>query len=115
MNILYLDLFSGISGDMFIGALLDLGLDFSKLKEELGKLNLEGYHLHSGRSHKGSIAGTKFDVHLGDHHHHHEATEAAHAHSHQHPHTHEHEHSHHHGHADHAGHSHDDQRTFLEI
>ncbi|HTL15690.1 MAG TPA: nickel insertion protein, partial [Patescibacteria group bacterium] len=46
MKTLYLDLFSGISGDMFIGALLDLGLDPARLEEQLRNLKLEGYHLH---------------------------------------------------------------------
>ena len=35
MSILYLDCFAGISGDMFVGALLDAGLDFDHLREEL--------------------------------------------------------------------------------
>ena len=42
MNILYLECFSGISGDMFISALLDLGLDIKVLQKELAKLNLKG-------------------------------------------------------------------------
>jgi uncharacterized protein (DUF111 family) len=42
---LYLDIFSGISGDMFIGAMLDLGVDFQKLQDEIAKLNVEGYAL----------------------------------------------------------------------
>ncbi len=115
MQILYLDLFSGISGDMFIGALLDLGLDPQKFDQELSKLKLEGYHLHVARSQKGSIAGTKFDVHVeddDDHHHHHDNHE-------DHDHTHEHEDEHGHGHAhphSHShSHSHDQQRTFTQI
>jgi uncharacterized protein (DUF111 family) len=45
MKTLYFDCFSGISGDMIIGALLDLGLDFNYLKREIGKLNLNGYQI----------------------------------------------------------------------
>lgn len=61
-RILYLDPFSGISGDMLVGALLDLGLDLARLQHELGKLNLKGYRLSSKQVMRGMIAGTKFDV-----------------------------------------------------
>jgi uncharacterized protein (TIGR00299 family) protein len=73
MKTLYLDIFSGISGDMFIGALIDLGADARRLERELKKLKLGGYHLHVARRQKSGIAGVKFDVHLADaHEHHHE-------------------------------------------
>jgi uncharacterized protein (TIGR00299 family) protein len=85
MKTLYLDIFSGISGDMFIGALIDLGVDARKLERELKKLKLGGYHLHVARQQKSGIAGVKFDVHLAD----------AHVHHHGH-HHHEHAHDHHH-------------------
>ncbi|AVK61581.1 lactate racemization operon protein [Lactobacillus sp. CBA3605] len=62
MRILYLDAFSGISGDMFLGALLDLGLDFEALKTELAKLPVTGYTLTHVRQAKSSIYGTSFDV-----------------------------------------------------
>lgn len=71
MKTLYLDIFSGISGDMFIGALLDLGVSFEQLRNELLKLKVDGYHLHVERKEKAAIFGTKFDVHLHDGHHHH--------------------------------------------
>jgi uncharacterized protein (TIGR00299 family) protein len=91
MKILYLDLVSGIAGDMFIAALLDLGLDASRLERELKKLKLDGYHLHISRQRKSSIAGVKFDVHLeADHHHDH-----GHEHGHDHHHGPGHEHEHH--------------------
>ena len=105
MKILYLDLISGIAGDMFIAALLDLGVDAAKLERELKKLKLDGWHLHISRGQKSAIAGVKFDVHLAhDHEHHH----------HEHPHEHEHSHEHHHGHAQ-EEHEHDDQRNFAGI
>jgi pyridinium-3,5-bisthiocarboxylic acid mononucleotide nickel chelatase len=118
MKTLYLDIFSGISGDMLIGALIDLGVDAHKLEHELEKLGLEGYHLHVRRGEKANIAGVKFDVHLSHEHghshghghdhghsHHHEA-----AHDHSHSHAHSHEHGHHHEHEEHDqhhSHSHD--------
>jgi uncharacterized protein (TIGR00299 family) protein len=64
MKILYLDIFSGIAGDMFVGALLDLGVDFHELERELKKLNVDGYHLHVSREQRSSISGCKFEVHL---------------------------------------------------
>jgi uncharacterized protein (TIGR00299 family) protein len=100
MKILYLDLFSGIAGDMFIAALLDLGVDARQLERELKKLKLDGYHLHISRQQKSAIVGVKFDVHL--------APEPDHKHAHDHGHQH-HEHEHHHDH------SHDDSRNFSEI
>ena len=79
MKTLYLDIFSGISGDMFIGALIDLGADARKLEHELQKLKLDGYHLHVTRKQKSGIEGVKFDVHLADaceHHHEHDSHHA---------------------------------------
>lgn len=70
MKTLYLDLFSGISGDMFLGALIDLGVDVTRLERELKKLKLEGYHLHATRQRHSDIAGVRFEVHLTDGHHH---------------------------------------------
>ncbi len=91
MKTLYLDLFSGISGDMFIGALLDLGLDFAQLQRELQNLRLQGYHLHAQPESKGSIHGTRFDVHLdSDHAHQHAPGLLSHAHTHAPDHSHVH-------------------------
>src|ERR1051326_7363043 len=70
MSIIYLDIFSGISGDMFLGALLDLGVDFAPFQRELGKLRLKEYHLHVSRQKRSGIEGVKFDVHLQSEHHH---------------------------------------------
>jgi uncharacterized protein (TIGR00299 family) protein len=112
MKTLYLDIFSGISGDMFVGALLDLGVDARRLERELKKLKLDGYHLHVARGQKSGIAGVKFDVHLApDHEHHHD-----HGREHEHPHaTRNTQHArHHHGEHDHGPHHHD-QRTFADI
>jgi hypothetical protein len=113
MKTLYLDIFSGISGDMLIGALIDLGADAHKLERELKKLKLDGYHLHVARKQKSGIEGVKFDVHLADAHEHgHEHGQHHHDHVHDHGHGHEH---HHHGHDEEHEHQHDDSRTFAEI
>lgn len=93
MKTLYLDIFSGISGDMFLGAMLDLGVALAELERELGKLNVGGYHLHAGRRQNASITGVKFEVHIeGDHGHEHE-----HGHGGAHEHHQGHPHEHHHG------------------
>jgi len=64
MKTLYLDLFSGISGDMFIGALLDLGVPLTELEQGLARLGLGGFRLQAARGQRGGIAGVKFEVHL---------------------------------------------------
>src|SRR5271165_7561588 len=65
MRILYLDCFSGISGDMMVGALADLGITPSTFEWELSKLELGEYHLHFERQIRGGISGVKFNVHGG--------------------------------------------------
>lgn len=63
MKILYFDCFSGISGDMAVGALLDAGGDFSYLKKELKKLPIEDeYEISIRQVNKNGITGTKFEV-----------------------------------------------------
>lgn len=62
MTIAYFDCFSGISGDMILGALVDAGLDFEMLCTELDKLPLEGFRLERQTVKKHEIAGTKIDV-----------------------------------------------------
>ena len=57
MKTLYLDIFSGISGDMFIGAMIALGVKPAELEKELKKLRLTGYHLHVSPGEKAHIAG----------------------------------------------------------
>jgi len=71
MKVLYFDCFAGISGDMIIGALLDAGLDFDFLNNELGKLKLNGYELTADKVLKNSISGTKFNVKVSEKEHHH--------------------------------------------
>src|SRR6202453_2300819 len=91
MKTLYLDIFSGIAGDMFIAALIDLGVDATKLERELKKLKLSGWHLHIAHGQKSTITGIKFDVHVAyahDHVHQHEGHDQAHKHIHYHNHAH---------------------------
>ena len=128
MSTLYLEPFSGLSGDMLNALLLDLGADRKHLEEALKTISLDGYHLHVDRIAKSSIWGTDFDVHMEhgekdhgiagdfdhhehdhDHHHEHEHHHHEHAHSHtheEHTHTHE-EHTHSHEHTHEHAHSHD--------
>jgi pyridinium-3,5-bisthiocarboxylic acid mononucleotide nickel chelatase len=63
-NILYLDCFSRISGDMTIGALIDAGLNFPSLLKELEKLELTGYRLKCREAMAGAVSATKFDVEI---------------------------------------------------
>jgi len=65
MRILYVDCFSGISGDMIVGALADLGVNPSTFEWELSKMELGDFHLHFERQIRRGIAGVKFDVHSG--------------------------------------------------
>ena len=133
MKTLYLDIFSGASGDMLIGALLDLGIGLEQLERELTKLKLDGYHLHAARQKRSNIEGIKFDVHCGqpavhdeqDHEHaeedvHHKEGRPARVHHHApHAHPHEPEQTHQHNqaikyqHDEH--HEHADARSFTEI
>src|SRR5262245_27038841 len=101
MKTIYFDCFSGISGDMTIGALLDLGLDFEYLKTELKKLPVEGYELKQSRVVRANLSAMKFDVLMEN------------GHSHEHDsHHHDHDH-HHHGHG--GGHFHRKASQILEM
>lgn len=62
MKIAYLDCFSGISGDMLLGALLDAGFPFEVLKQRLKTLPLANYHLETKQESRNHIFGTKFSV-----------------------------------------------------
>lgn len=73
MKILYYDCFSGISGDMNLGALVDLGVDPGYLTEQLALLELEDYEIKFERDQRKGITGTRVDViikNTGEHHHH---------------------------------------------
>lgn len=63
MKVLYYDCFSGISGDMNLGALVNLGVDSAYLVEELSKLQISSeYEISVKQSQKNGISGTKVDV-----------------------------------------------------
>ena len=62
MKILYYDCFAGISGDMNLGALIDLGVDPNYLKDELHKLHIEGFRLDIQKDMRRGISGTKATV-----------------------------------------------------
>jgi pyridinium-3,5-bisthiocarboxylic acid mononucleotide nickel chelatase len=110
MKTLYFDCFSGVSGDMVIGALIDAGADPEKLVEELKKLNIEDeYELTWKKVVKNGITSTKFDVVLNNQHHHHD-----HEHTHSHDHAHEHVHTHSHDHTHAGGHTHSHDHTHDE-
>ena len=62
MSILYYDCFAGISGDMHLAALLDLGLDYDELVLELTGLGLEGYGVQATRASRKGVFGTQVRV-----------------------------------------------------
>ncbi len=88
-RILYLEGASGISGDMTVAALLDLGANAEKLDAVLKSLRLEGFEYEIARKAPHGLEGCDFDVILHEHHEHH--------HEHEHGHEHHH-HEHHHEH-----------------
>ncbi len=68
---LYLECLSGISGDMAVAALLDLGASREKVTRALESLNLAGYSVKISRVNAQGIDACDFDVRLHDHPHHH--------------------------------------------
>lgn len=95
---LYFEMYSGIAGDMTIGALLDLGASKEKLVEGIKSLGLTGYELVFERVKKNGIDAYNFDVILeNDHHDHKDDHQQGHKHE-DHGHSHDHSHSHNHVH-----------------
>jgi uncharacterized protein (TIGR00299 family) protein len=58
----YLDCFSGVSGDMLLGALLDVGLPQADLEGELARLNLKGYRLEVSKVERAALGATRVEV-----------------------------------------------------
>ena len=108
MKSYYFECNSGISGDMTVAALLDLGADPNVLMKALESLHVDGFHVHISKVKKCGIEAADFDVHLADegheHHHHDDAC----GHSHEHPHVHDHscDSNDHHAHSHESGHDH---------
>lgn len=111
----HLDCSSGIAGDMFLGACLDLGMPLEVLADTVERLRLPGVSVESRKASRGGFTGIRFRVLVDGHplegpdpeeephhHHHHD-----HEHHHHHHHHHDHGHEHGHGHGHHHGHSRD--------
>ncbi|MFA7233733.1 MAG: nickel pincer cofactor biosynthesis protein LarC [Terrimicrobiaceae bacterium] len=120
MRILYFDCFSGISGDMTVGALRDLGVDEEVFHKAIAALDLgDEIHAHFRRGTRQNISGVKFDVHVHDlevesgkrga-----ESAEKKAGHAHGHPHAHSHGHAHPHEPAHVHGRNYRDIRLLLE-
>src|SRR5438309_9475023 len=104
MRIAYLECFSGISGDMLLGAMVDAGVPLEVLQQTAASLNV-GARLEARKVMRGGISGNKVDVITAEggasdghawHEHSHEHDDG---HSHDHVHDHEHGHDHDHGRA----------------
>ncbi len=70
MRTAHFDPFSGASGDMVLGALIDAGLEVGVLEAELAKLPLSGYHLTTEAVEVNAVRGIRLTVHSSENHHH---------------------------------------------
>jgi uncharacterized protein (TIGR00299 family) protein len=132
----HFDCSSGLAGDMFLGACLDLGMPLDVIADAVARLRLPGVSVESRKAMRGGFTGTRFRVlldgrpvegpnpdevqghshdhphshahsHDHGHHHHDHPHDHGHDHHHEHGHNHPHEHSHDHGHGHHHGHNRD--------
>lgn len=117
MKSLYLECNAGISGDMLVAALLDLGADKEVLDKALQSIPAKGFEYKISRVSKAGVDCCDFDVILDEEHANHDhdmaflhgngdAVVHSHEHEHEHHHDHEHEHEHHHDHEHEHEHSH---------
>lgn len=96
----YFDIFSGISGNMVLGGLVDLGLDLEEWKDELEKLGLaDEYEIKVEKADKHGIGGTYLEVELIDQNKDGSDGHSHGSHNHEHNHNHDNEHNHSHGHS----------------
>lgn len=109
-KVLWLEPFSGIAGDMTVGALLDLGVDFEVVRAAVAALPAEGIEVSVRKVMRGALSCSKFEVTVhgevegpprDGHDHGHD-----HSHDHGHDHGHDHDHPHSHGHGAHGDHGH---------
>lgn len=118
MKSLYLECNAGISGDMLVAALLDLGADKEALDKALQSIPAKGFEYKISRVYKAGVNCCDFDVILDEEHANHDhdmaflhgnddAVVHSHEHEHHHDHEHEHEHEHHHDHEHEHEHHHD--------
>ena len=126
---LYLDCSSGISGDMTVAALLDLGASEQRLRETLSSLPAHGFDVAVTRVRKSGLDACDFDVRLDAAHENHDhdmawlyghldASDHEHGHAHEHEHDHNHDHAHDHEHSaehDHAHHHHHEPRSLADV
>ena len=109
VKIAYFDCFSGISGDMTLGALVDAGVPSEVIREGLSTLHLDAeFNLRFEKATKHGITGTRAIVEVHPAH-----TDSHHAHEHAHHHDHGHHHAH--GHAHHHDHAHGPTRHLSDI
>jgi uncharacterized protein (TIGR00299 family) protein len=118
-KVLWLEPFSGIAGDMTVGALLDLGVDFEVVREAVAALPVEGLEVSAHKVKRGALSCTKFEVRV------HGEIEGPSAEGGEEGHTHDHshggsEHHHHdgdhdHGHGAHGDHGHRSAAEVMDI
>lgn len=122
MKSLYLECNAGISGDMLVAALLDLGADKEALDKALQSIPAKGFEYKISRVSKAGVDCCDFDVILDEEHANHDHDMAflhgngdAVVHSHEHEHHHDHEHEHEHSHVPHEHHHHHEHRGLQEV
>lgn len=122
MKSLYLECNAGISGDMLVAALLDLGADKEALDKALQSIPAKGFEYKISRVSKAGVDCCDFDVILDEEHANHDHDMAflhgngdAVVHSHEHEHHHDHDHEHEHSHVPHEHHHHHEHRGLQEV